>query len=157
MSKTPRLIMEKAEWAKFYNLIYIATPFGVIEAINANELVDQFNDPIMQADLASMPISSDRVMPRLASWWTQEYILSNNERKQAKRRYQRTRLVANIITYNRTRARAILTNNKTRKESWKPFVSTLTEDTPMTIVWSRVQRMTEKYKQIVSPSLKYNR
>ena len=109
----------------------------------------------MQAALDSMPMSLVRVIPRRVPEWTQEIILANNERKRALRQYQRTRLVADKITCNRARTRAILIKNRAQKESWKSLVSTLTEDTLMTKAWSRV-RMTATCKQMVSLCLKYN-
>ena len=77
VSKAPRLIMRKADWAKFYNLTYIIIPADVIEAKTVNELVDQFNENIMQAAPASMVMSSKLVMPRRVPWWTQESTLAN--------------------------------------------------------------------------------
>ena len=154
--KTPHLIVKKADWAKFYHLTVVNMPPGDIQGRTVDELVEWFNDHVMQAASAAMPLSSSRVMPRRVPWWTDECTVVNNERKQALRRYQRTRLVADKISYNRARARAIVVKNRARRESWKAFVSKLTVDTPMTKIWSQVQKMTGKYKQRSTPCIKSN-
>ena len=82
MVKTPCLIVKKAEWVKFYRLTVVNMPPGDIQGRIEDELVEWFNDHVMQAASAAMPLSSSRVMLRRIPWWTNECTVVNNKRKQ---------------------------------------------------------------------------
>jgi hypothetical protein len=153
VTKEPRYILKKANWTHFRDATEVSLTEDQIENLTVDEMVDNITIAITTAANLSIPMSSSRILPKRVCWWTPECTRVNIERKQALRRHQRTRLVADKITYSRRRAIARSKKNIIRKDSWKAFVSTLNVDTPMRKIWSRTGKMYGKYKQRTAPYL----
>jgi hypothetical protein len=144
VSKEPRFILHKANWKIFYDETALDFDEEMTHDMTVDDLVDVLNDTIMSAANRSIPMSSDRIMPRRVSWWTPECTVVNVERKRTLRRYQRSRCVADKISYSRSRGAARFSKNNIRRGSWRSFVSTINIDTPMSKIWSRYGKMCGK-------------
>ena len=116
------------------------------------EAVDEFNLCVIRAADISIPKSSAVAHLRRVPWWTRECSRANVERKRALRRYQRSRTIADKITYNRANANAKLIKNA-RKASWQRFISTIYRNTPMCQIWDKIMKINGKYKNNHTPCI----
>jgi len=149
-ARQPQYLMKHAKWAPFRN------GTAVDELHQYEDSADMLNtlmDTITSAADENIPKSSGLRQKVRVPWWTDECSRVDTERKRAMRRYQRSGLVVDKISYNRWRARARYTKQQAKKQSWQAYVSTLNADTPMTKIWQRIRKMTGKYSQHPAPCL----
>lgn len=57
------------------------------------------------------------------------------------------------IEYNRARAKAMYTFRNGCKNSWNSFINSININTPMSKIWSRIAKMSGKYRQHAQPYL----
>ena len=147
-----RYIYEKANWSHFLDLAFVTDDdvFSIPHSVEA--AVEVFCSFVIEAADASIPASSGNASIRKRiPWWTRECTRACVERKRALRRYQRSGLVADRISYNRARAIAKHTQKEARKLSWRSFVSTINVDTPMSKIWNRIRKMRGIYRPLPAP------
>ena len=65
--RLPRLILEKADWTKFYNCTEIDMT-TVEKDMTVDELVEVFNRHMTEVTLAAIPRTSGRLMPQRVPW-----------------------------------------------------------------------------------------
>lgn len=146
----------KADWKKYENLTKINNYETTTQESTVDELIEIFNNHIISAANASIPKSSTKPRPRRVPWWTPECTEANRQRKLALRKYQRTNLIADKITYCRMRAIAIQVKLTAKKNSWNKYVSTLNESTPMAKIWKRIRKIRGQYQSHTTPCLVKN-
>ena len=139
----PRYILRRADWSSFEALTAMEEPN--IDA-SVEELKERFMTTIKTAASISIPRSKGGPVKHNVPWWNTDCELAKAERKRSLRRYQRTRLMIDKISYNRARAIAQMTNLLARKESWRKYVSSLNSDTPLNKIWKRVNKMKNKHR-----------
>lgn len=150
--REPRLILRKADWKLFKSLTAVVDG----EYDNIDEMVEVFNKLVLDATRASIPMSSGRIPDRCVPWWTADCTIVNLERKAALRRYQRTRLQVDKISYSRAKANAKFVKHNAKVDSMREFISKLNSDTPLPKIWIRVKKMTGKYAKHHPPCLTQN-
>ena len=138
----PRYIIAKADWPLFNTLTYMQLN---IEDKNVNELVDIFTNTVQSAAEHSIPQTSGGVRRCPVPWWNAQCTLANAERKRTLRRYQRTRLIADKVTYSRARAKARYIKRQARRLSWQQYVTSINSNTSSTKVWKRINKIRGKY------------
>ena len=138
ISGTPRFRFSSADWAEFYSL---TTELAVDLTADINAIVQQFQDQLFSAAVASIPQTSGNFPHSPLPWWTSACSHTQRLRKAALRRYRRTRSLPDKVALNRASAIARFTQRKARSDSWKAYVSTLTSDTPLTRVWKRIRNI----------------
>lgn len=148
-----RPIFRKADWKTFRALTAMDE---LDEVMTTDELVEHFTHVVTVATSVSIPHSEGNPKRNCVPWWTDECARMKIRRKQALRRYQRTKSVADKITYNRERAHAQFVQNQARKASWRNYVSSINAETPMTKCWKRVMKMSGKHLGQSQPFLVHN-
>jgi len=148
VQRLPRLLLRKANWANFRK----DTEMQPLENEQLEDKISKIYDVLRNATNRNIP-KSNGTQKRRVPWWNEECSRVNWERKRALRRYQRTNSLVDKITYNRWTAIARATKREARLTSWQNYVSTINSDTPMTKIWSRVQKMTGRYKRQNAPCL----
>ena len=135
-------ILKRADWSTFQALTAMdPSPEGE----DVEQQVSHFMRALAIATSVAIPHSKGTARKNCVPWWNDACSRAALARKQALRRYQRTRAVADKISYNRAKALATYTQNQARKVSWRKYVSALTLDTPMTKIWKRIAKMNGKY------------
>lgn len=132
----------KAKWQDFENAT--STPVELTD-LPIDEEIDKFTNIIYNAAENTIPMTSPINRVKCVPWWTQECTQLNLERKRALRRYQRSRLPADKIIFQRARARSQYFIRKIKKESWKQYISSINIKTPMSKVWTKIRKMTGRY------------
>ena len=148
--RTTHYNIKKADWKLFEELTTVNEPHPVTEI---NEMIEQFTEILYSAADRSIPKTNPINRAKRVPWWNDECTILNNERKRALRRYQRSRLPADKLIYQRARARAQYYKNQIKQESWKQYISTININTPMSKVWSKIRKMTGRYKSNHPPCI----
>ena len=154
VSREPKYQLKRADWDSYYHATEIEDYGEVLDDASIDENISMFNEHIITAADSCIPISSGDEIPHRVPWWNLSCTTANYERKQALRRYKRTNLPADLISYKRARARAKYVKKQASKESWRKYVSSLNVDTPMSKIWSRIRKMRGIYQQVSSPVIK---
>lgn len=156
--REPRYIHKKADWNMFKDLTDLVDrqTDKMLDELSIDELITKFNEIIIQAADLSIPKTSGIQKPKTVPWWNDGCALARSERKNALRRYQRTRSVADRISYNRARARAKHIMHQARVSSWRKYVDSLNINTPMSKIWARVKKIKGKHQHLKSPCLAVN-
>ena len=106
-----------------------------------DEMVGILTDTIDVAVQQSLPRTMRTISKHPISLWTLECILANNERKIALRRYQRSKLMADKISYKRALPKGRLVKRRAKRSSWKQYVSSISCNTPTGKVWKRIRKI----------------
>jgi hypothetical protein len=143
-----------ADWILFEELTAVPDAEELLDGMDVDTAVEEFVLFLMTAAEHSIPMSSGRTPTgQRVVWWTDECTQAVNERKSSLRRYQRIPNVSNKISLSRARAKAKYVQRQARLASWRAYVSTITSDTPMSKIWTRMGKMRGKYKSPSAPCL----
>lgn len=153
IQRPPQFCFHKANWEEFYNSTYVLNIPNFLADHSIDDIVDKFNNFIGTAAEATIPKSTGMMYRKRLPWWTQQCADSCAARKRALRRYQRSNLLADKIAYHRARAVTKQMLKEARRTSWKGYVNTLTVDTPMSKIWSRIGKMKGIYKEQSTPHI----
>ena len=127
--REPRYQLHKADWKKYTDETYIYPYDELMKISPINELLSFYNNVLISAADITIPKSGRNCRPRQVPWWTRECQQSIDDRKRALRRYKRTGLVIDKISYCRARAHAKRTLHDARVESWQKYVSSINDKT----------------------------
>ena len=155
-TREPRYLLHKADWKRFTDETYVYPFDELINISPIEELVSFYSSILISAADLTIPKSSEHCRPRQVPWWTRECQQSVSDRKRALRRYKTSGLVVDKISYCRARAHAKRTLHTARVESWKRYVSSLNDKTPMSKIWKRIRKIRGSYSPINSPILTDN-
>lgn len=147
LNKKPQTILpgkwkiRNANWESFSDSVAqkIST-FEITE--NIDTIINSFNNIII--DSANLFVGKTKSqLPRHCPvpWWndTCEDIVKRS--KQALNKLRKHRSEENIINFKKLRALARKTIKEHKKESWKKYVSSLTNQTPTREVWEKIGRI----------------
>ena len=151
--KPVKFNIKKAKWTDFKdNTLFLQNNYNM-------GLNDRYKNLIAHIQTAAnicIPKTSSNTRTKRTPWWNGYCTQLCNERKQALRKYQRTKLPADRQLYQRARARAQYHIKIIKRESWKQYLSTININTPMSKVWTKIRKMTGKYPISHPPTLKIN-
>ena len=148
-----RFLEHRADWNTFQQNTVIADYETLIDHNTIDELIEFYNDHIINAAKISIPKSSNKTYPKTVPWWTPECTNANRERKIALRRYQRSKLIADKIAYCRARAIAKKTKNESKKLSWQKYITSININTPMSKIWKKIRKIRGTYQNTKPPYL----
>ena len=151
ISKIPRYCMRRANWTR-YTAMTAMMPLPPNTSLC--DMLELFYSTIIKVADLTIPKTSNSPTKIPVPWWTNECTTTARLRKQALRRYQRTKARVDLITYKRQAAIARRTKLLARRESWKLFISTVNRSTPMSKIWNRMRKMKGKYTSHSPPSLR---
>ena len=144
-----RYITARADWSLFKALTHVEAERRYVEV---DDFLERFHNAVEAAAQQSIPVSKGTGRKQVP-WWNAQCMLADRERKKALRRYQRTRSVADKISYNRERAKVRLVKRRARRNSWRQYVSTINSNTSMSKVWKHINKIKGKYTMTQSPCL----
>lgn len=136
---TPRFVFDKADWPLFKALATCEESIDSFATVDDAE--QHLLSKIMCSATAAIPKTGAVSKTKRVPWWNRELEVAVRQKKEATRRYYRTRLVIDKIEYKRCTARVKYLVKTSQLQSWKRYVCTLTERTPMSKVWQRVGKI----------------
>ena len=154
VTREPRHDEKRADWDGFYEGTSVDNMFESHQNENINSLVSIYNNLIISSADTFIPKTKQTEPFKRVPWWSTECSTANYERRRALRRYQRTRTSVDKVLLNRATARAKYVKRQARRMSWRKYVDSLSVDTPMSKVWSRVCKMRGLYKPHPPPIIR---
>ena len=151
-SRPVRYNIKRAKWPDFKE----ETKVNDIRSNCTTQRYNNFINHIHTAADKFIPKTKSSNIQKPVPWWTSECNIVCNERKQALRRYQRSRLLADKIVYKRARAKAQYILKQSMKVSWQNYISTINIYTPMSKIWNKIRKLSGKYTINHPPSLMVN-
>ena len=145
-----RYNISRADWKKYGDCVY--SP-GEVEQMPLEERFERLMTHVITTADQTIPKTNPNIK-KPVPWWTAECDLLRQERKRALRRYQKTGLLVDRISYKRERAKAQFLMNKIKRKSWHDYISKITVDTPMSKVWRRIRKISRKYPTTHPPCLR---
>ena len=151
LKRTPRYIFDRADWPAFR--IAALCDRDVASFASVDEAVAYFNQVIIYAANESIPKTRDVLRTKEVPWWNVPLNNAVRDKKFAMRRYYASRLVADKIAFQRARARARYLLKISQAASWKKYVSSLNERTPMSAIWQKIGKIRGKHTGLRMPAL----
>ena len=136
IQKTPKFIVEKADWSKYQTLTQIKDPEG-----QASKSCEALELPIINAASASIPQTKTKSSSaKTNSWWTDECGSALKDKNRALLAYKKSKGDLILwIKYKKKKAIFRYIIKRTKKQSWEEFVSQMTQETLSTEVWKKVK------------------
>jgi len=148
-----RYMEHRANWSLFEQETNVNVNDDIFQEYTVDELIAYFTNHIIRAANKAIPKSSNRPRPKRNPWWSTECTEAIRNRKTALRRYQRSSLLSDKITYSRARAIAKNTLLKAKRTSWQQYINSLNVNTPMSKIWKRIRKIRGTYQNIKQPYL----
>ena len=146
-----RYLLDRADWKSFEKSTIcneLAEDFATAE-----EAVKYLTDKIISSADEHIPKSKGIMKTKQVPWWNLQLKNEITNKKRALKLYNNTKLLQDKIEYKRLRARVRYLINKSKKDSWKKYVSSINERTPINETWKKIAKITQKYKGTQKPIL----
>ena len=149
----PRYMEHRANWTRFNRETSIRNSEDLLSHHNCDELVDIFTELIIKAADIAIPKSSCILRPTKVPWWSAECQIAVDQRRDAYKKYNRSKLIIDKINYCKMRAMAKRVQAEAKRSSWQRFVNSLNVNTPMSKIWKRIRKIRGKYSNYSAPCL----
>ena len=153
ITRVPSFNTERADWALFRTLT--ATQGGN-NIDDINQLTDYVTDCALAAANAAIQRKSGNMRRPPMPWWNAECERVKRERIRAERAVRRNHTVFNNIRYKRAKVLCRRTFNEAKKRNWEKFVNSINSRTTMKAVWSKIKKISGKFKASPPPVLEEN-
>ena len=137
---------EKADWSKFRLATTVPDALSDNSA-DINDLTLCFTELVMKAALESIPVKNSNNQRYPIPWWSKECSRAHKARKQALRKYKRTKATEDKVALNRATAKFKKISRESRRNGWQNYVSSINPDTPIRKIWKKVKKITGKYSE----------
>ena len=144
-----RFNIKKADWGLYRALTDLTVPLDS----DINICVSQLEDVVYKAAEGSIPLTKMTPNRKVAPWWDQSCDEVRRSKKAALRKFQRTKSGKDKIALKKARALARYTLKQSRRSHWRDFVASINVDTPMNLVYSKINKITGKRLSQPTPCL----
>ena len=122
------------------------TPYSDLATLNLDgETVDEVCENLKQSILNAADLTLPHLPPYkprpLVPWWRPACREALRLRNRAWRKFDRSPTESNHINYKKYRALARQEIRAAKRASWDAFVSTITRDTPVSLIWEFIRRI----------------
>ena len=151
--RTPRKIfnLKKANWEEFERLSGLHIEVENLSIDDRNTII---TNHILKTAKRTIPYGLPPNRKKLQPYWNDECEKAKINKKRALRKWKRTLLLRDKIEYNKLKAIQKCIINKTKRNSWENFVTSINASTPLTKVWTRVTKIAGKYNKKIIPTIK---
>ena len=152
--RSPRWILDKANWALFQTLTFLdvsAEDFPTVD-----EALDFLNEVIIEAGLKAIPRSSGKFRRKPVPWWDIQCSITRKAMRAAFTQYRRNVCDLYLISYKKARARFRYQIKQAKRQSWIKYLSSINWRTTLPEVWSKIRKIAGKYIPTPLPVLKVN-
>ncbi|GFW94550.1 putative RNA-directed DNA polymerase from transposon BS [Trichonephila clavipes] len=94
----------------------------------------------------AIPQPSSRLPCFLKPWWNEKCQRAKKDQNKAWNRFGRYPTPDNMISFNKSRARARKIHRQRKRESWIKYVSNITCSTSSKEVWNKIRKLSGKYR-----------
>ena len=156
VSRSPRWILDKANWALFKTLTQLELEVDVEDFATIDDALDFLNKIIIDAGLKSIPRSSGKFKRKPVPWWNVKCRIAHKAMRAAFTRYRRNQHLYYLISFKKARARFRYIVKQAKRQSWINFLSTVNWKTTLSEVWNKIRKITGKHVPSPPPVLKIN-
>ncbi|XP_076385704.1 uncharacterized protein LOC143264092 [Megachile rotundata] len=96
-----------------------------------NQILEEFEELIIQAAAKSIPKTSNVIEKNSLPWWNNEYYNAIKEKKHVFNAYKKHKTDINLIEFKRAKLEKVL--KQAKKDAWINYISSLTKNTPYSI------------------------
>ena len=151
-NKPERFNTRKADWSSFSDLT--KTDANGDNFPSTAELVDFIVEVLINAANQSIPKTSTKIKKPPVPWYNNEIATAQQARNRAERALRHQYSIENKISYNRAKARCRYQIKKAKQESWRNYLSSINQFTPLSSIWKKVQKISGKFSPTPPPILK---
>uniref|UniRef100_T1I2R8 Endo/exonuclease/phosphatase domain-containing protein n=1 Tax=Rhodnius prolixus TaxID=13249 RepID=T1I2R8_RHOPR len=152
LSVVPRWSLKRAQWEKFASM----ANFRDQEFNNIDEEAEYITKVLVDAAETSIPKTSVTLKKTPAPWWNGECKNAIKNRKKALRQFYNQASEENLAKYKILRSKARRIIKESRKESWRQFVSTISQSTPSSEIWKKIKAIIGVRSTTQIPGLNIN-
>ena len=136
-TKQQRWKFKKADWTTFKTLCSLQLNARTFES---EDPINDFSNTLLEIAEKTIPKSSTSSKPR-KPWFVDECKKAVKERKNSERAFRRSPCHSKLSSFRIHRAKARRTIKEKNRSSWKQFVSSINNRTPMNKIWNMINRM----------------
>ena len=135
--KSQRWKFKKADWTTFKSLCSLHLNETSFESDNP---IPDFSEILYNIAEKTIPKSSTSTKPR-KPWFDDECKQAIKERKNSEKAFKRSPCHSKLSSFRLHRAKARRTIKSKKRASWKQFVSSINNRTPMNKIWNMINRI----------------
>lgn len=143
-SRRPRWVTSAADWNKFQDSV--TSKLDERNPLEPLEQLDHFTSSVLNSAKQSIPQTSSKVKKCKPPWWCSEVSDCIKTRNRALKLFNQKFDSESEKQYKIAKAKARQVIRRCQRESWKEYVSTIDNSTPLKDVWSKVQKISGKTK-----------
>lgn len=118
---------------------------------------DQFALNIIDTSKQIFKMSKTTVNPKYSKpWWSKECEKAVRERHHAKQTFKKHPILCNLLKLRRAEAVAKKVVKDHKRDSFRTFCTNINSRTPVSVVWSNINRLSHKFKPIRNTPLIVN-
>ena len=151
-SRTSRWRLDRSDWQRFTDLTFFVRPLADVGT--CNDTTAYFTDVLHSAALQSVSKTSVQFPKRPVPWWNADCTAAVREKLSAFSilcRHRGDPLCLEAFRPAHTRARCIL--KEAQRRSWRIYLSSITFRTPLTAVFNKGRKISEKFSPPPPPVL----
>ena len=154
ISLPERFLFGRANW--FLYSSKIESKLNESNVLKSNDPVQSLTSIILDCAKMSIPVSSCSPQLPKVPWFNAECKKAHAERKKAQRLVFRKPCETNVRAHQKLRAKARYVFKKSKKESWRKFVSSLSSKVSSKKIWKIIKKIKGKNKNPSFHHLKLN-
>ncbi|XP_072375795.1 uncharacterized protein [Diabrotica undecimpunctata] len=139
--------IKNANWQEYYNLV-LNEMNALHEILQSNNNIDsqiqEFSNVLLNAAEKAVGKMNSKQLNSSVPWWNSECQEAIKLSKTALNRFRKYNTLENKLEFKRLKARARFIIKRSKRESWKKFVSELNSSTPINKVWQMVRKISGK-------------
>ena len=136
-TKQQRWKFKKTDWSTFKTLCSLQLNAHTFES---EDPITDFSNTLLEIAEKTIPRSSISSKPR-KPWFDDECKQAIKERKNSERAFWRSPCHSKLSSFRIHRAKARRTIKEKKRSSWKQFVSSINNRTPMNKIWNMINRI----------------
>ncbi|GBN38063.1 hypothetical protein AVEN_133192-1, partial [Araneus ventricosus] len=136
--RPPKYVLNAANWQKFTGLANINSE--TIKSATIDEALSYIINTIIEAADSSIPKTSGKRRKQSKPWWNADCQHAYKKQKKAWDIFRRRPTTENFINFKKTRAESRRIQRRSRRTSWRKFVSSITCAISSRQLWTKVKK-----------------
>ncbi|XP_023220794.1 uncharacterized protein LOC111622615 [Centruroides sculpturatus] len=117
----------------------------MVNTADINDAVEVVTSIIIQAAEKTMGKTSTRYPKHPKPWWYQNCEAAFKKQKKAWEISRRYPTASNLIAFQKAKANARRNRRQSQRDSWRKYVSSITFNTSLKVVWDKIHKFNGKY------------
>ncbi len=141
--RKPPWNFKKTDWSHYYSTLANEQDH-ISKSLPTENIIDQFSSHLLKTAQSCTPSPKNSYHHKKLVWWTDECKTAIRERRKALKELKKCPSTTNLLTYRKLRAKAQWTLKHAKRKSWQTYVSTITNQTPIKEIWTKIRAIENK-------------